>query len=226
MVGQVAPGTSGRSRPVSRAAACLLAGLLITLAALAHGEVRAEGQSIPPALTGEPASDFALFGPGAEDRLPAHIGTMAAGAVIANATVGLSRPPGAIPVIHTEGTLPGRGIREISGRAREDFPISLSLGLAYRLTGSVAVLGVVGFAQAAPTLLVSPVAGLLADRYPRRRMLIGLLAAVALLGLVLAALTATGHVTPTLLIAVAVLRGLAFAFEIPIRPASGAVTRE
>jgi hypothetical protein len=135
MVGQVAPGTSGRSRPVSRAAACLLAGLLITLAALAHGEVRAEGQSIPPALTGEPASDFALFGPGAEDRLPAHIGTMAAGAVIANATVGLSRPPGAIPVIHTEGTLPGRGIREISGRAREDFPISLSLGLAYRLTG-------------------------------------------------------------------------------------------
>jgi MFS family permease len=91
--------------------------------------------------------------------------------------------------------------------------------LAYRLTGSVAVLGVVGFAQAAPTLLVSPVAGLLADRYPRRRMLIGLLASVALLGLVLAALTATGHVTPTLLIAVAVLRGLAFAFEIPIRNA-------
>jgi MFS family permease len=91
--------------------------------------------------------------------------------------------------------------------------------LAYRLTGSVAVLGVVGFAQAAPTLLVSPVAGLLADRYPRRRMLIGLLASVALLGLVLAALTATGHVTPTLLIAVALLRGLAFAFEIPIRNA-------
>jgi hypothetical protein len=91
--------------------------------------------------------------------------------------------------------------------------------LAYRLTGSVAVLDVVGFAQAAPTLLVSPVAGLLADRYPRRRMLIGLLGAVALLGLVLAALTATGHVTPTVLVAVALLRGLAIAFEIPIRNA-------
>ncbi|QTN20961.1 alginate lyase family protein [Brevundimonas sp. AJA228-03] len=90
---------------------------------------------MPPVLIEEPASGFALFGPGAEDRLPTHIGTMAADAVIANATVGLSRPPGAIPVIHTEGTLPGRGIREISGRAREDFPISLSLGLAYRLTG-------------------------------------------------------------------------------------------
>ncbi|RPH46688.1 MAG: MFS transporter, partial [Burkholderiales bacterium] len=91
--------------------------------------------------------------------------------------------------------------------------------LAYRLTGSVAVLGVLGFAQAAPTFFVSPIAGLLADRYPRRRMLIGLLAAVALLGLVLAALTATGWVTPTVLVAVALLRGLAFAFEIPIRNA-------
>lgn len=120
---------------MSRAAACLLAGLLITLVAPAHGEARAEGQSMSPVLIGEPASGFALFGPEAENRLPTQVGTMAADAVIASATVGLSRPPGAIPVIHTEGTLPGRGIREISGRAREDFPISLSLGLAYRLTG-------------------------------------------------------------------------------------------
>jgi MFS family permease len=91
--------------------------------------------------------------------------------------------------------------------------------LAYRLTGSVAVLGVLGFAQLAPTLLVSPMAGMLADRYPRRRMLIGLLSAVAVLGLLLALLTATDHVDANVLIAIAVLRGLAFACEIPIRHA-------
>lgn len=91
--------------------------------------------------------------------------------------------------------------------------------LAYRLTGSVAVLGMVGFAQLAPALVVSPIAGLLADRYPRRRMLIGLLASVALLGTVLAALTATDRVDTTVLVTIAALRGLAFAFEIPIRQA-------
>jgi MFS family permease len=91
--------------------------------------------------------------------------------------------------------------------------------LAYRLTGSVALLGVVGFAQLAPAMLVSPVAGLFADRYPRRRMLIALLSTVAALGLLLAALTWTGLVTPAVLVAIAALRGLMFACEIPIRHA-------
>ncbi len=91
--------------------------------------------------------------------------------------------------------------------------------LAFRLTGSVAVLGVVGFAGLAPALFVSPFAGLLADRYPRRQMLIGLLGFVALIGLVLAALTALGWVNATVLIVAGFLRGLAFAFEIPIRHA-------
>jgi MFS family permease len=91
--------------------------------------------------------------------------------------------------------------------------------LAFRLTGSVAVLGVVGFASLAPALLVSPIAGLFADRYPRRRMLIALLGTVAVLGVVLAVLTWTALITPSLLIAIAILRGLAFACEIPIRNA-------
>jgi MFS family permease len=91
--------------------------------------------------------------------------------------------------------------------------------LAYRLTGSVALLGVVGFAQLSPALLVSPLAGLLADRYPRRAMLIGLLGAVALTGLLLAALTAAGWMNPALLVIFAFMRGLLFAIEIPIRHA-------
>jgi MFS family permease len=91
--------------------------------------------------------------------------------------------------------------------------------LAYRLTGSVALLGVVGFAQLSPALLVSPLAGLLADRYPRRAMLIGLLGSVALTGLLLAALTAAGLMSPALLVLFAFLRGMLFAIEIPIRHA-------
>ena len=91
--------------------------------------------------------------------------------------------------------------------------------LAFRLTGSVAVLGVVGFASLSPALIVSPFAGLLADRYPRRAMLIGLLGVVALLGLALAALTASGWMNATVLIVAAFVRGVAFAVEIPIRHA-------
>jgi MFS family permease len=91
--------------------------------------------------------------------------------------------------------------------------------LVYRLTGSVALLGVVGFAQLSPALLVSPFAGLLADRYPRRLMLIGLLGSVALTGLLLAALTAAGWMNATLLVILAFVRGLLFAIEIPIRHA-------
>lgn len=91
--------------------------------------------------------------------------------------------------------------------------------LAFRLTGSVAVLGIVGFAQLAPAFFVSPIAGLLADRYPRRRMLIGLLLITAMLGLLLAVLTAMDRVNTPVLFMIAALRGVAFAFEIPIRHA-------
>lgn len=56
-------------------------------------------------------------------------------AIVSRAVATLDRPPGAIPHAHTEGTLPGKGIREISIKAREDQPIVLNFALAYRLTG-------------------------------------------------------------------------------------------
>lgn len=91
--------------------------------------------------------------------------------------------------------------------------------LGYQLTGSVAVLGALGFVQLAPALLVSPVAGLYADRYPRRMLLTVMLTTVALLGVLLAVLTATGWLTATQLMIVAALRGVVFACEIPVRHA-------
>lgn len=56
-------------------------------------------------------------------------------AIVSRAEATLDRPPGAIPHAHTEGTLPGKGIREISIKAREDQPIVLNFAIAYRLTG-------------------------------------------------------------------------------------------
>src|SRR5215470_17093544 len=41
--------------------------------------------------------------------------------------------------------------------------------LVYRLTGSAALLGLVGFASQFPIFLLAPVAGAVADTYPRRK---------------------------------------------------------
>ena len=44
--------------------------------------------------------------------------------------------------------------------------------LVYRLTGSALMLGVIGFCGQLPTLIITPIAGVLADRWVRRTMLI------------------------------------------------------
>jgi len=44
--------------------------------------------------------------------------------------------------------------------------------LAYTLTGSATALGIVGLAQGLPQFCFSPVAGVIADRYPKRTLLI------------------------------------------------------
>ena len=87
------------------------------------------------------ATDYALLGPrfaaGKQDDAVSK-------AVIARARAALSRPPGAIPQLHTEGTLPGKGIREISLEAKADQPIMLDLAMAWRLTGDRAFLDQAG----------------------------------------------------------------------------------
>src|SRR5262247_2368959 len=66
--------------------------------------------------------------------------------------------------------------------------------LVYRLTGSAALLGVVGFASQFPILLLSPLAGAVADTYPRRRTMIVVQSCMMLLAFPLAALTLTNRV--------------------------------
>jgi MFS family permease len=109
----------------------------------------------------------------------------------------------------------GQSIALVGGFAHN---VALSW-MAYRLSGSTLVLGIVGFAMLAPTLIVSPLAGLLADRYPRRRLLLIVLGAVCVQCLLLAGLAFTGWISTPGLIAIALLRGVLFAVEIPVRHA-------
>jgi len=91
--------------------------------------------------------------------------------------------------------------------------------LAYRLTDSVAMLGLVGFISQIPILLFSVLAGVWNDRLDRRRLLmwtqfLSLLQALALFGL-----TATHLITPTALLALAFLLGCINAVDLPARQA-------
>jgi len=87
------------------------------------------------------ASSYAVLGPRfALGKADSETGR----AIIARARAALSRPPGAIPQLHTEGTLPGKGIREISLVAKRDQPIVLDLAMAWRLTGDRAFLDQAG----------------------------------------------------------------------------------
>src|ERR1700754_3576317 len=94
------------------------------------------------AFAGPIAADHhAILGP---DFAKGAVDTPVARQVVARAEAALTRPPGAIPQLHTEGTLPGKGIREISLKAKEDQPIVLNLALAWRLTGDRAYLDQAG----------------------------------------------------------------------------------
>jgi MFS family permease len=94
--------------------------------------------------------------------------------------------------------------------------------LAYRLTGSAAMLGLVGFAGQIPALLFSPAGGLVADRFDRRRVLVATQASAMALAFALAALTLAGRISIHGILALAALSGVVNAFDIPTRQAFAA----
>lgn len=89
--------------------------------------------------------------------------------------------------------------------------------LVYRLTDSALLLGVIGFAGQFPGLLVSPLAGALADRWDRYRMVIAAQLAAFLQASVLAVLVLTGEVRVWHLVVLAVVSALINGFDIPAR---------
>src|SRR6516165_8059254 len=91
--------------------------------------------------------------------------------------------------------------------------------LVYRLTGSVALLGVLGFANQVPMLLLAWMGGYAGDRYNRHRGVIVTQTCSMLLAFALAALTLTHVIRVWHLIAIAFLVGIVNAFDVPIRQA-------
>lgn len=91
--------------------------------------------------------------------------------------------------------------------------------LVYRLTGSSMLLGLVGFAGQIPVFILSPAGGAVADRANRQRVVIAAQAVMMVLALLLAGLTLAGVVRLWHIFVLAVLLGVANAFDIPARQA-------
>jgi MFS family permease len=91
--------------------------------------------------------------------------------------------------------------------------------LVYRLTGSSVLLGLVSFAGQIPVFLAAPLAGIVADRFRRHRVVIATQTTSMLLAFALAALTLTGTVRIWHIFVLAALGGVVNAFDIPARQA-------
>jgi MFS family permease len=91
--------------------------------------------------------------------------------------------------------------------------------LVYRLTRSTELLGLVGFLAQIPVFLFGVWAGSLADRLPRRRIVLATQLNALVQATVLAALTLTGAIRPWMLLPLAAMLGMTYAFEIPARQA-------
>jgi MFS family permease len=91
--------------------------------------------------------------------------------------------------------------------------------LVYDLTGSKAMLGFVSLAGSIPTVLLSTWGGVLADRYPRRRILVACQLGLAIQAVALSALVLTEGVHVAHLMALAAALGLVSGIEMPTRQA-------
>lgn len=91
--------------------------------------------------------------------------------------------------------------------------------LVYRITGSALLLGVISFSREIAVFTFSTVAGVLADRYNKHKLLMVCQSLVAFLAIVLAALTLTDTISITLLIVLQLLFGLVSGLEMPSRHA-------
>jgi MFS family permease len=89
--------------------------------------------------------------------------------------------------------------------------------MAYRLTGSALVLGLVGFFGQAPTSIIAPFAGVLIDRWDRHRTIVVTQIAAMLQSAALAAFALTHTMTVGILIVLGAVQGVINAFDMPAR---------
>jgi MFS family permease len=91
--------------------------------------------------------------------------------------------------------------------------------LVWRLTGSSRMLGAVSFLGAVPVFLFGVWAGSLADRYPRRKLVLVTQTNAIIQAALLAGVTLAGVVRPWHVLVLAGMLGMTYAFEIPARQA-------
>jgi len=89
--------------------------------------------------------------------------------------------------------------------------------LVYHMTGSALLLGVVGFAGQIPTLIISPVAGVFTDRWPRYRVLLITQIVSLIQAAILAWLCLTGSIQIWEIVVLSVILGCTNAFDVPSR---------
>src|SRR5918998_1233006 len=91
--------------------------------------------------------------------------------------------------------------------------------LVYDLTGSKFLLGAITAVGSAPMMIFSLWGGALADRYPKRSILLITQIFEMIFAFALAAIVWRGVATPTLIMIIAALNGIALGFEMPARQA-------
>ena len=91
--------------------------------------------------------------------------------------------------------------------------------LVYRLSGSVFLLGIVGFFGQIPTLILAPFAGVLVDRWDRHRLLVVTQFLSMLQSVALAVLTFARIITVPDVLILQVVQGIINAFDTPARQA-------
>jgi len=89
--------------------------------------------------------------------------------------------------------------------------------LVYRLTGSALLLGLIGFADRGPVLLLGLAGGLVADRFNRHRVVIVTQALALLQALALGLLVVSGRTHVWEIFALATVHGVIDAFDVPAR---------
>ena len=89
--------------------------------------------------------------------------------------------------------------------------------LIYSVTNSPFLLGFVMFAGQLPTFLIAPFAGVLADRYDKRKIIIITQVVAMLQAILLAIFVLTNNINVTVLIILNILLGISNAFDIPTR---------
>src|SRR6266567_3413156 len=91
--------------------------------------------------------------------------------------------------------------------------------LVYQLTGSKLLLGIVAAVGSAPMLFFSILGGSVADRHPKRTVILFTQSGMMVLAFTFAALVWSGQVRPWHIMVLAALGGVAMAFDMPARQA-------